>query len=56
MSGVNITLGLPIIRCSVDHGTAFDKAGKGVANEDSLLSAIEYGVELTRNPKTEEVG
>ncbi len=42
MSGVNITLGLPIIRTSVDHGTAFDIAGKGVANENSLLEAIEY--------------
>ncbi len=42
LSGVNITLGLPIIRTSVDHGTAFDIAGKGVANERSLLEAIEY--------------
>lgn len=52
VSGVNITLGLPIIRCSVDHGTAFDKAGKGTAVENSMLSAIEYGVKLTRNKKT----
>ena len=40
--GVNITLGLPIIRTSVDHGTAFDIAGKGIANPNSLLAAIEY--------------
>ena len=40
--GVNITLGLPIIRTSVDHGTAFDIAGKGVANPSSLLAAIAY--------------
>ena len=40
--GVNITLGLPIIRTSVDHGTAFDIAGKGIANEQSLIEAIEY--------------
>ena len=39
---VNVTLGLPFIRTSVDHGTAFDIAGKGVANEESLIEAIEY--------------
>ena len=44
--GVNITLGLPIIRTSVDHGTAFDQAGKGTANEESLIHAIEYAVQL----------
>ena len=42
MSGVNITLGLPIIRVSVDHGTAFDKGGKGEANPESMLQAINY--------------
>jgi 4-hydroxythreonine-4-phosphate dehydrogenase len=42
LSGVNITLGLPIIRTSVDHGTAFDIAGRGIANELSLVEAIEY--------------
>ena len=42
LSGVNITLGLPIIRTSVDHGTAFDIAGRGIANESSLIEAIEY--------------
>ena len=46
LSGVNITLGLPIIRTSVDHGTAFDIAGKGIANELSLLEAIEYAEHL----------
>ena len=40
--GVNITLGLPIIRTSVDHGTAFDIAGTGKANPQSLISAINY--------------
>jgi 4-phospho-D-threonate 3-dehydrogenase / 4-phospho-D-erythronate 3-dehydrogenase len=39
LSGINITLGLPIIRTSVDHGTAFDIAGKGIANDLSLLEA-----------------
>lgn len=46
VAGVNITLGLPIIRTSVDHGTAFDQAGSGQANELSLLNAIEYAVLL----------
>ena len=44
--GVNITLGLPIIRVSVDHGTAFDVAGKGVAAEDALLASIEYATRM----------
>lgn len=42
VSGVNITLGLPIIRTSVDHGTAFEEAGKGTAIADSMLHAIFY--------------
>ncbi|MGX7708745.1 4-hydroxythreonine-4-phosphate dehydrogenase PdxA [Methylobacterium sp. Gmos1] len=46
LSGVNITLGLPIIRTSVDHGTAFDIAGRGIANERSLIEAIEYAERL----------
>jgi len=46
LSGVNITLGLPIIRTSVDHGTAFDIAGKGIANEHSLIEAIDYAERL----------
>lgn len=49
LSGVNITLGLPIIRTSVDHGTAFDIAGKGIASEISLLEAIEYAEKLAAN-------
>jgi 4-hydroxythreonine-4-phosphate dehydrogenase len=47
VSGVNVTLGLPIIRTSVDHGTAFDIAGKGIANEQSLVEAIELALLLT---------
>ena len=46
LSGVNITLGLPIIRTSVDHGTAFDIAGQGRASETSLVEAIEYAEKL----------
>ncbi len=45
-SGVNITVGLDVIRTSVDHGTAFDIAGKLVASEASLLKAIEIGQKL----------
>ena len=48
-SGVNLTLGLPIIRTSVDHGTAYDIAGKGLASPESLLSAIAVAVELAGN-------
>jgi 4-phospho-D-threonate 3-dehydrogenase / 4-phospho-D-erythronate 3-dehydrogenase len=47
--GVNITIGLPIIRTSVGHGTAFDIAGKGIASEASLLSAINAALLLWRN-------
>ena len=45
-AGVNITVGLPIIRTSVDHGTAFDIAGTGKADEKSLIEAIRQAVEL----------
>jgi len=48
-TGVNLTLGLPIIRTSVDHGTAFDIAGKGRASPASLLAAIELAATLARN-------
>jgi len=49
VGGVNITMGLPIIRTSVDHGTAFGKAGKGTADEKSLLDAIDYAVLIAKN-------
>lgn len=49
VAGVNITLGLPIIRASVDHGTAFDQAGKGVANELSLVNAMDYAIKMAGN-------
>jgi 4-hydroxythreonine-4-phosphate dehydrogenase len=48
MSGVNITLGLPIVRTSVDHGTAFGKAGEGRANPQSMVEAIRLGALLSR--------
>ncbi|RZI42549.1 4-hydroxythreonine-4-phosphate dehydrogenase PdxA [Herbaspirillum sp. HC18] len=45
-AGVNITVGLPVIRTSVDHGTAFDIAGKGIADEGSMLEALRQAVGL----------
>jgi 4-hydroxythreonine-4-phosphate dehydrogenase len=52
VKGVNITMGLPIIRTSVDHGTAFEIAGKGVASADAMTLAIESAVQLSRNKKS----
>jgi 4-hydroxythreonine-4-phosphate dehydrogenase len=45
---VNVTIGLPIVRTSVDHGTAFDIAGRGVADEGSLVEAIVLAARLSR--------
>jgi 4-hydroxythreonine-4-phosphate dehydrogenase len=47
--GVNVTLGLPIIRTSVDHGTALDLAGTGTADNGSLLQAVKLAAELARS-------
>ncbi|MGI6084931.1 MAG: 4-hydroxythreonine-4-phosphate dehydrogenase PdxA [Acetivibrionales bacterium] len=49
MSGVNCTIGLPIIRSSVDHGTAFGKAGEGRANEESLVDAMNVAIKMAKN-------
>lgn len=49
MSGVNTTVGLPILRTSVDHGTAFDRAGKNTANEESMVDAIEMAVTMAKH-------
>jgi len=46
--GVNLTLGLPIIRTSPDHGTAFNIAGQGIADPSSMIAAIETAVELAK--------
>jgi len=46
MSGINMTLGLPIIRTSVDHGVAFGKAGEGRANPQSMIDAIKVAIQL----------
>jgi len=48
-SGVNVTLGLPIIRTSVDHGTALNLAGRGVADISSMLAALNLAAQLARN-------
>jgi len=53
ISGVNITLGLPVLRTSVDHGTAFDIAGTGVANADSLVDAVRYAQKLLQGRRVQ---
>jgi 4-hydroxythreonine-4-phosphate dehydrogenase len=50
-AGVNITVGLPVVRTSVDHGTAFDIAGTGRADERSLLEALRQAIELAPAPQ-----
>ena len=57
LNGVNVTLGLPIIRTSVDHGTAFDIAGQGCASAESLVEAIDYAVAMAeaRNKNGQEL-
>jgi len=50
-SGVNITVGLPMIRTSVDHGTAFDIAGTGKANHVNMNAAIAYARKLAGTPR-----
>ncbi|WP_405476917.1 4-hydroxythreonine-4-phosphate dehydrogenase PdxA [Streptomyces canus] len=49
-SGVNLTVGLPVIRTSVDHGTAFDIAGKGVAEAGSMVEAVRQAAEMSSVP------
>lgn len=52
--GVNITLGLPIIRVSVDHGTAFDVAGQGIASHRGMMLAIDYASKMAKNRLAEQ--
>jgi len=47
--GINFTAGLPIVRTSPDHGTAFDIAGKGVANEESMFEAFRYAEQIVKS-------
>ncbi|MFN8593362.1 MAG: 4-hydroxythreonine-4-phosphate dehydrogenase PdxA [Thermomicrobiales bacterium] len=51
-SGVNVSYGLPIVRTSVDHGTAFDIAGKGIASDSSLLAAIDVALQMVAARQT----
>ena len=53
---VNVTLGLPIVRVSVDHGTAFDIAGKGVANEANMLNTLRLGARLAGRKRAKAGG
>ncbi|GAB7021188.1 4-hydroxythreonine-4-phosphate dehydrogenase PdxA [Halostagnicola bangensis] len=54
VSGVNVTVGLPIIRTSVDHGTAFDIAGEGIASSVSLTDATEVAADMARRRRERE--
>ena len=54
--GVNVTMGLPFIRTSVDHGTAFDIAGRGIARASSLRAALECAVLLESNRRPHRAG
>lgn len=54
VSGINCTIGLPIVRTSVDHGTAFGKAGEGRANEESMVDAIMAGVMIETNRRSND--
>lgn len=56
VSGINTTVGLPIIRTSVDHGTAFDRAGKNMANPESLLDAIGLAVIMAKTGRKPGAG
>jgi 4-hydroxythreonine-4-phosphate dehydrogenase len=47
--GVNVTLGLDFVRTSPDHGTAYDIAGKGIANPSSMIAAIRLAKQLAKN-------
>ena len=57
LSGVNVTVGLPFLRVSVDHGTAFDRAWKGIANHESMVEALDIATTMLRarpHPRTAE--
>jgi 4-hydroxythreonine-4-phosphate dehydrogenase len=56
VDGINVTLGLPIVRCSVDHGTAFDIAGRGVASEKSLIRAVECAASMADAARGKKTG
>jgi 4-hydroxythreonine-4-phosphate dehydrogenase len=51
-TGINVTLGLPIVRTSPDHGTSFDIAGKGIASERSFYEAVLLALNIAKNRTT----
>ncbi|WP_425058856.1 D-threonate 4-phosphate dehydrogenase [Sporomusa carbonis] len=51
--GINVTVGLPFLRTSVDHGTAFDIAGKGIADSRSMTAAIEFAARLAKGARSQ---
>lgn len=53
--GINYTVGLPIVRVSVDHGTAYNKAGEGHANPESMIEAIMTGIIIAKNKKEKQL-
>jgi 4-hydroxy-L-threonine phosphate dehydrogenase PdxA len=53
---VNVTLGLPIVRTSVDHGTAFDIAGRGVADPGSMIAAVKLAAQLAHRSVRQQPG
>jgi 4-phospho-D-threonate 3-dehydrogenase / 4-phospho-D-erythronate 3-dehydrogenase len=55
MGGINMTMGLPVIRTSVDHGVAFGKAGEGRANPQSMLDAIKMAIRLIERDKRNRI-
>jgi 4-hydroxythreonine-4-phosphate dehydrogenase len=54
--GVNVTLGLPIVRTSPDHGTALDIAGKGIADPGSLVASLDLAVDLAHRRAATKIG
>ncbi|MPN10861.1 D-threonate 4-phosphate dehydrogenase [bioreactor metagenome] len=50
-NGINVTVGLPFLRTSVDHGTAFDIAGKGIADSGSMIAAIDFAARLAKGAR-----
>ena len=53
--GVNYTAGLPIVRTSPDHGVAYDIAGKGIADESSMIQAYKYARRIVKNRKKNNI-
>lgn len=54
-NGINVTVGLPFLRTSVDHGTAFDIAGKGIADSSSMIAAIDFGARVAAGARSSKI-